>query len=86
MPLAARLRVLLLVLASMVTGVIDAAARSGPIAPAVAAPLILACLLAMTAGIGAASKDHRALVINTAVAATIVIAAHIGVAAVSALL
>lgn len=82
MPLATRLRIAPLVFASMVTGLIDAAARSGLMAQAVAAPMILASLLAMAVGIGAASNDHRGLVLNTALAAAVVIAAHMAVASV----
>lgn len=83
-PPASRLGIplLLLVLASMVTGLVDGAARSGLMAQAVAAPVILACLPAMAVGIGAASSNHRALVINTALAAAVVIAAHMAVASI----
>jgi hypothetical protein len=48
----------------------------------VAAPLILASLLVMAVGIGAASSSHRALVVNTALAAAVVIAAHMAIASV----
>jgi hypothetical protein len=67
----------------MVAGLVDAAARIGLIGQNVAAPLILASLLVMAVGIGAASSSHRALVVNTALAAAVVIAAHMALAAVA---
>ena len=72
---------LLLVLASMLTGLVDAAASSGLMARTVAAPLILACLLAVTVCVGAASGSHRALVVNTALATAVAVVAHVALAA-----
>jgi hypothetical protein len=74
---------LLLVFASMVTGLVDAAGRSGLMAQNVAAPLILACLLAVTMCVGAASSNHLALVVNTAVAAAVAVVARMALAAVA---
>ena len=54
--------------------------RIGLVGQNLAAPLILAGLLAMTVGVGVASSSHRSLVINTAVAAAMVIVAHMAFA------
>jgi hypothetical protein len=83
-PRASRLGVVLvlLVLASMVAGLVDAAARIGLVGPTMAAATILASLLGMAVAIGAASSSHRALVINAALAAAVVIAAHMAFVAV----
>jgi hypothetical protein len=71
---------LLLVLA-VVTGLVDAAGRSGVMAQNVAAPLILASLLALIVCVGAASSSHRALVGNSALAAAVVAIAYMAMAA-----
>jgi hypothetical protein len=71
---------LLLVLA-VVTGLVDAAGRSGVMAQTVAAPLILASLLGLTVCVGAASSNHRALVGNSALAAAVTAIAHMAMAA-----
>jgi hypothetical protein len=78
---ARRLGLPLLLLVAGATGLVDAAARVGLVGQNVAAPLILASLLAMTVGLGAASSSHRSLVINTALAAAVVIVAHMALAA-----
>ena len=77
---ARRLGFPLLLLVAGATGLVDAAARIGLIGKNVAAPLILTSLLAMTVGVGAASRSHRSLVINTALAAAMVIVAHMALA------
>ena len=77
---ARRLGFPLLLLVAGATGLVDAAARIGLIGKNVAAPLILASLLAMTVGVGAASSSHRSLVINTALGAAMVIVAHMALA------
>jgi hypothetical protein len=74
---ARRLGLPLLLLVAGATGLVDAAARVGLVGQNVAAPLILA----MTVGLGAASSSHRSLVINTALAAAVVIVAHMALAA-----
>ena len=78
---ARRLGFPLLLLVAAATGLVDAAARIGRIGQNVAAPMILASLLAMTVCVGAASSSHRSLVVNTALAAAVVIAAHMALAA-----
>ena len=77
---ARRLGFPLLLLVAGATGFVDAAARIGLIGQNVAAPLILASLLAMTVGVGAASSSHRSLFINTALTAAVVIVAHMALA------
>jgi hypothetical protein len=77
---ARRLGFPLLLLVAGATGLVDAAARMGLIGKNVAAPLILASLLAMTVGVGAASSSHRSLVINTALSAAMVVVAHMALA------
>ena len=77
---ARRLGFPLLLLVAGATGLLDAAARIGLVGRNLAAPLILAGLLAMTVGVGVASSSHRSLVINTALAAAMVIVAHMALA------
>jgi hypothetical protein len=71
---------LLLLVLAVTAGMLDAAGNTGFIEKHVAALAIFACLLLMFACLGAASKDHRALLINTFLAGASVIIADLGLA------
>lgn len=60
-----------------IAAIVDAAANSGLIPRYIAGLLFLGCLLLMLVSLGLASKDHRALLINTLLAAGSAVLAHL---------
>jgi len=75
-----RVAVVLLVAVAAIAGIADAAANARFLSRHAAALLVLGCLVLMLASLGAASEHHRALLINTLLAAASATIAHLGFA------
>jgi hypothetical protein len=75
-----RVAVVVLLAVAAIAGIVDAAANARLVSRHAAALLVLGCLVLMLASLGVASAHHRALLINTLLAAGSVTVAHLAFA------